>query len=55
MIEQIRQQIQMIEESATQLKTLAKDNSAIRTNAEIILTFVYLLKFITPETVKEKN
>ncbi len=55
MIEQIRQQIQVIEESATQLKELAKDNPAIRKNAEIILTFVYLLKFITPTTVKEDN
>jgi hypothetical protein len=55
MMEQIRQQIQDIEESATQLKMLAKDNPAIRKNAEIILTFVYLLKFITPATVKEDN
>ena len=55
MIEQIRQQIQVIEESATQLKVLAKDNPAIRKNAEIILTFVYLLKFITPTTVKGDN
>jgi hypothetical protein len=55
MIEQMRQQIKMIEESANQLKILAKDNPAIRRNAEIILTFVYLLKFITPETVKEEN
>lgn len=55
MMEQIRQQIQLIEESATQLKVLAKDNPAIRKNAEIILTFVYLLKFITPGTVKEDN
>ncbi len=55
MIEQIREQIRLIEESATQLKTLAKDNPAVRKNAEIILTFVYLLKFLTPETVKEEN
>ena len=54
-MEQIRQHIQAIEESATQLKVLAKDNPAIRKNAEIILTFVYLLKFITPATVKEDN
>ncbi len=55
MMEQIRQQIALLEESATQLKLLAKDNPAIRKNAEIILTFVYLLKFITPEPVKEDN
>ena len=53
MMDQIRQQIRVLEESANQLKTLAHDNPAIRKNAEIILTFVYLLKFITPETVKE--
>ena len=55
MLEQIRQQIKIIEDSANQLKTLAQDNPAIRKNAEIILTFVYLLKFITPETVKKEN
>ena len=55
MMEQIRQQIALIEESAAQLKLLAKDNPAVRKNAEIILTFVYLLKFITPETVTEDN
>ncbi|MBI4786057.1 MAG: hypothetical protein HY782_03300 [Chloroflexi bacterium] len=55
MMEQIRQQIRMIEDSATQLKTLAQDNPAIRKNAEIILAFVYLLKFITPETIQEEN
>ena len=43
MIEQIRREIEKLEESATRLKTLAEDNPAIRKNAEIILTFVYIL------------
>ncbi len=51
MLEQIRHEIKMIEESANRLKRLAEDNPAIRKNAETILTFVYLLKFITPEKV----
>jgi predicted ATPase len=49
MIEQIRHEIETIEESANRLKRLAEDNPAIRKNAEILLTFVYLLKFITPD------
>ena len=52
MIEQIRREIETLEASATRLKSMAEDNPAIRKNAEIILTFVYLLKFITPTTVK---
>jgi hypothetical protein len=55
MIEEVRQQIRMIEKSANRLITLAEDNPAIRKNAEIILTFVYLLKFITPNEVKEES
>jgi len=53
MTEQIRHEIAVIEESATRLKGLAKDNPAIRKNAEILLTFVYILKFITPEAKEE--
>ena len=49
MIEQIRHEIKAIEESANRLKALAQDNPAILKNAEILLTFVYLLKFITPD------
>lgn len=52
MNEQIRQEIKRIEESATKIQTLAKDNPAICKNAEIILTFAYILKFITPESSK---
>jgi hypothetical protein len=49
MIKQIRREIEAIEESANRLKKLAEDNPAIKKNAETILTFVYLLKFITPD------
>ena len=55
MFEQIRREIQTIEESATRLKTLAQNNPSILKNAEILLTFVYILKFITPEKSKEEN
>ncbi len=49
MNEQVREEIKKIEESALRLQALAKDNPAIVKNAEIILNFVYILKFITPE------
>jgi len=52
MNEQIRSEIQKIEESALKLQSLAGDNPSLRKNAEIILTFVYILKFITPITGK---
>jgi len=55
MNEQIREEIEKLEESATRLQTLAQDNPAILKNAEIILTFVYILKFITPGKEKEEN
>jgi hypothetical protein len=55
MNEQIRREIETLEESATKLRTLAQDNPAILKNTEIILTFVYILKFITPEKGKEEN
>ena len=48
MNEQIKHEIETIEESANRLKMLSEDNPALRKNAEIILTFVYILKFITP-------
>jgi len=47
-MEQIRREIETLEESATRLKSLAQDNPSILKNAEIILTFIYILKFITP-------
>lgn len=55
MNEQIRREIKNLEESATKLQTLAQDNPAILRNAEIILTFVTILKFITPEKGKEES
>jgi hypothetical protein len=55
MNEQIRREIENLEESATRLQILAQDNPAILKNAEIILTFIYILKFITPEKGKEED
>ncbi|MGQ9509281.1 MAG: hypothetical protein ACUVTN_07760 [Thermodesulfobacteriota bacterium] len=49
MNEEIRQEIQRMEESALRLQALAKENPALLRNAEIILSFLYILKFITPE------
>jgi hypothetical protein len=48
MMDEIRKEIKNLEEGAERLKALGKDNNAIRKNAEIILTQLYLLKFITP-------
>lgn len=53
MMTEIRKEIESLEQSATRLVNLAADNPAIRRNAEIVLTFVYILKFITPEAGKE--
>jgi len=47
-MDEIRNEIMKIEESAEKLKSLAGDNNAIKKNASIILTFIYILKFITP-------
>jgi len=49
MMDEIRKEIKNLEESAERLKALAKDNNAVKKNAEIILTQLYILKFITPE------
>lgn len=48
MIEAMRKEIEMIGESAERLRRLAQDNPGIQKNAEAILSFVYLLKFVTP-------
>ncbi|MCX8118957.1 MAG: hypothetical protein N3G78_13640 [Desulfobacterota bacterium] len=48
MNEQIRMEIEKIEEGAKRLQALARDNPAVLKNAEILLTFIYILKFITP-------
>lgn len=55
MNKQIRREIERLEESAKRLQTLAQNNPAILKNAEIILTFAYILKFITPIKGKEEN
>jgi hypothetical protein len=48
-MDEIRAEIENLQKSAERLKALAKENNAVRKNAEIILTFLYILKFITPE------
>jgi hypothetical protein len=48
-MDEIRKEIKNLEQSALRLKSLAQDNNAVRKNAEIILAFLYILKFITPE------
>ena len=55
MNEQIREEIKKLEESAKRLQTLAQDNPAIHRNAEILSTFVYILKFITAGKEKEEK
>jgi hypothetical protein len=46
-MDEIRNEIKNIEKSAQRIKSLATDNNSIIKNASIILTFVYILKFIT--------
>ncbi len=48
-MDEIRKEIQNIEKSAERIKALADGNNSLLKNASIILTFVYLLKFNTPE------
>lgn len=52
-MDEIRKEIETIEKSAQRLMSLAEDNNAIRKNAEIVLHFIYVLKFITP--ISETN
>ncbi len=47
-MEEIRKEIATIEGSAKRLKELAREMPGISKNADIILTFVFLLKFLTP-------
>lgn len=47
-MDEIRKEIANIEMSAERLKSLAESNNAIKKNADIILTFTYILKSITP-------
>ena len=48
-MDEIRKEIATIEQSAKRLKELAREMPGISTNADIILTFAFLLKFDTPE------
>ena len=48
-MEAIRKEIERIEQSAERLKILGQDNPSLRRNSEILLNFVYILKFITPD------
>jgi len=48
-MEAIRKEIEKIEQSAERIKMLGQDNPSLRRNAEILLDFVYILKFITPD------
>ncbi len=48
-MDEIRKEIEIIEKSAERLKALAQDNNSVTRNAEIILTFAYILKFAVPE------
>jgi hypothetical protein len=49
-IEKIRKEIETLEKGAERLKDLSRDIPAVKRNAEAILTFIYILKFITPRT-----
>ena len=46
-MEAIRKEIERIEQSAERIKILGQDNPSLRRNSEILLNFVYILKFIT--------
>ncbi len=47
-MDEIRKEIATIEQSAKKLKELARDMPGITTNANVILTYTFLLKFLTP-------
>ncbi|MBN2401587.1 MAG: hypothetical protein JXN64_04235 [Spirochaetes bacterium] len=47
-MEEIRKEIDNMEKSVNKLISLADENNGVRKNAEIILNFIYILKFITP-------
>lgn len=47
-MEKIRKEIESLEKGAERLKDLSRDIPAVKRNAEAILTFIYILKFITP-------
>ena len=47
-MEEIRKEIAAIEQSAKKINDLAREMPGVTKNADIILTFVFLLKFLTP-------
>jgi hypothetical protein len=47
-MDEIRNEINNIEKSAERIKALAAGNNAVKKNASIILSFVYILRFLTP-------
>jgi len=49
-VEKIREEIEALEKGAERLKDLSRDIPAVKRNAEAILTFIYVLKFITPRS-----
>ena len=49
MMDAIRKEIEKIEKSTERIKVLSQGNPSLLRNAEILLTFVYILKFITPD------
>ena len=50
-MEPIREEIERIEKSAERIKMLGRDCPSLRRNAEALLAFVYILKFITPSEI----
>ena len=54
-MEEVRKEIEKIEQRAERIKMLGENNPSLRRNAEILLNFVYVLKFITPEPGKEER
>jgi hypothetical protein len=52
-MDEIRKEIANIEKSAERIRALADGNNALIKNASIILTFTYLLKFVTPSVEEQ--
>jgi hypothetical protein len=48
MEEQIRKEMEIIEKSADKIKALAEGNNSLTRNADIIKTFIYIMKFACP-------
>ena len=50
-MEPMREEIERIEKSAERIKMLGEDCPSLCRNAEALLAFVYILKFITPSEI----